>query len=289
MKNRKWTSILIGGIAVLVLALSATLAFAQSDDSTEATTPEVTTEQEENTVQEDSAVTEQSSRAFKQHGGRFGHNGVNNEYLADALGITVEELETAMSEAREAALADREAGIAIDRDAGDTYLADALGISAEELDAAKQAARDAALEQAVADGAITAEEAALIQAREALKTYVDRDVLLADVLGISAEELAAAHAEGIRSTDLLEELGMTVTEAQEALQTAYDDAVAQAVADGVITQAQADQLAEMQVLRDGLGHGGRGGHGHGGCRGGFDGLSGGQSVPETSSGVSLDA
>ena len=72
---------------------------------------------------------------------------------------------------------------------------------------------------------------------------------------------------------------MTVTEAQEALQTAYDDAVAQAVADGVITQAQADQLAEMQVLRDGLGHGGRGGHGHGGCRGGFDDLSGGQAVP----------
>lgn len=291
MKNHKWTRIAVGGVAVLVLALSATLAFAQTNGGTpEATTPEAPATAPE--VQEDSTVDSAVTGKFDRRGGHAGHKGtMNNEFLAGALGISVEELETAMSTAREAALADREAGVALDRSAGETYLADALGISAEELTVAKQAAKEAALEQAVADGVITAEQAELMQAREALKGYIDREVLLANVLGISAEELAATHADGIRSTDLLEELGMTVTEAQAALQAAHDAAIAQAVADGVITQAQADQLSANAGLgsRGGFELGGRGGRGHGGSGHDCDGLDSQQVEPQVPAGVSQDA
>ena len=210
-------------------------------------------------------------------GGDFmGRDGDHGQYLADALGITVEDLQAAVDSARDAV--QPEDGTAPDFGRGrgdhdairgemDAALAEALGISVDELQAAQQEARDAALDAAVANGDITQEQADLMRAGQAVKEYMDREALTAAALGMTVEELQAARDEGVTMADLLEQQGLDRTTFAEALQTEADKALAQAVSDGVITQEQADQLAEMggRFMDGGPGgHGERGGrHGHG--------------------------
>lgn len=180
-------------------------------------------------------------------------------YLADALGITVAELQAAQERARNAAIdqavtdgtltqeqadqlkAGERVGVPfMGRGAGavdhEALLADALGITVEALDAAKVEARAAALAQAVTDGEITQEQADLMTARQAFGDY-------------QRTQAQAAFAEALQA----------------------------AVTAGSITQAQADLLLENMPNgfgrgMDGFGPGmrgdfdghGRGGHGRGG-------------------------
>jgi hypothetical protein len=236
----------------------------------------------------------------------------DDSFLADALGITEDELDAAKEAVRAAqleevvaqALADglitEEQAEAIlsgdgsgrslrglglhkhgERGEGDELLAAELGISVDELEAAKETAREAALDQAIADGLITQEQADLMAAGQALRDYLDQDAVLAGLLGLSAEELEAAKEEGsIR--DLVEASGLTQEEIMTAMQEARETAVAEAVADGVITQEQADQLEAMPG-RGGFG-GPRGGHG----RGGFGGPCGGE-IPNDAPGADAPA
>ncbi|MCB0112713.1 MAG: hypothetical protein KDD84_01430, partial [Caldilineaceae bacterium] len=165
--------------------------------------------------------TEQSVPADRGERGDRGvrPDGNKDEYLAEALGITVDELDAAQEAAAAAALqqavdeglitqeqADQitERGVGrfgphVGRIHSDTIdpqalLADALGITVEELESAQQSAKDAALAQAIEDGVITQEQADRIQARSALQPYLS-----------------------------------------DTMQSAYEDAVAQALADGAIT------------------------------------------------------
>ncbi len=187
-------------------------------------------------------------------GGRDQKSG-DGTYLAEALGITLEELQAATETAREAGKAAREADEDVDRTA---LLADALGISVTELETAQEAAKEAAIAQAIADGTLTEEQVALMEARQALKDYMDKDTMLASALGITVEELQAAQDEGQRIPDLLEELGLDEETFKANLEAAQTEALNQAIEDGVITQEQADQLQEAKTD----GHkapGGRGG------------------------------
>lgn len=161
-----------------------------------------------------------------------GFIGVDDEYLAEALGITTAELNTAQQQARDAALAAAvEQGLITQAQADafqsdelprpmgapwsgwlaenglnfDTFLAEALGISTDELAKARLDAQAARLDQAVADGDITEEQALLIKARFSLSNSA---------------------------------------EFQASLQSAYEAALQQAVADGLITQEQADLLLQ---------------------------------------------
>lgn len=181
------------------------------------------------------------------------HKADHNALLAEALGISPEELEAAQTQARNAAIdqavaegritqeqADQikqgEAGRGhgfgrFGRDDHETLLAEALGVTLEELQSAKTEVQERILDEAVAAGELTQEEADLMQARQALQEYL-----------------------------------------RDRMQTAYEAAVAQAVAEGVITQAQADQLLNEDGVRffDGPGmHGGRHHGGRGGMDGGF--------------------
>ncbi|MEZ4559504.1 MAG: hypothetical protein R2854_24220 [Caldilineaceae bacterium] len=208
-------------------------------------------------------------------GDLMGRGGDHGQYLADALGITVEDLQAAMDSARDAVQPEDgtapEFGRQRDHDAirgtMDAALAEALGISVDDLQAAQQEARDAALADAVANGDITQEQADLMRAGEAVKEYMDREALTAAALGMTVEELQAAREEGVTMADLLAQQGLDRTTFADALQAEADKALAQAVSDGVITQEQADQLAEMggRFMDGGPGgHGERGGrHGHG--------------------------
>ncbi len=196
------------------------------------------------------------------HGGQDG-------YLADALGITTDELDAAQQTAYDKAVEDAKAaaeerlaqavedgtltqeqadamlerlqGADMPRFGGrfvgafglDTYLADALGISQEELQSARQEALKASLAQAVEDGALTQEQADDMLSMKALRDYLS-----------------------------------------DKLDGVLADSIQQAVDDGVITQDQADRYLERLDSFAGRNHGmlpffGPGGS-MGGYRDGFD-------------------
>lgn len=247
LNKSNWIRLLAGGLLVMVLALGVMTAFAQTEDDPEPTPIAPSTEE---------STDESTDSTTSDAPGRSGYGlGVSDEALAEALGITVAELEAAEDEARAAAVAQAVADGVLTQEQADaiiangssrgyqfnydknTYLAEALGITVEELEAARLEVYTAQLAEMVAAGTITQEEADLILAQKAVQNYVDDEAY------------------------------------QSAVQSIYADAVAQALADGVITQAQADELlANMSAQTfhfPGAGrHGGRGGHGghrgHGG-------------------------
>jgi lambda repressor-like predicted transcriptional regulator len=130
-------------------------------------------------------------------------------------------------------------------------LSEQLGLSVVELQAAQQAAREQSLARALADGRISQEQADLMTAGQALREYVDRETIMAGAMGITVDELTAAREDG-SLRDLMASIDRD--ELHASMQEAIEAAVAQAVADGVITQEQADLLAERG------GPGGRGDH-----------------------------
>lgn len=252
---KRMTYMTLGALLVLALVVAAAATFAQ-DDSDATPVPDVGTEEESG-----DGVTPAPNWAWPgRHrspgwaGGPIG----DDDQLAEALGITVEELQAAREEARVAAIEQAVADGLITQEQADqllengigghglrfgaghdTFLADALGISIDELQAARQEVRDEAvaawLDEMVAAGVTTQEQADLISARRAVQEYVDVEAL------------------------------------QAAIQAAYEEAVAQALADGAITQEQADQLLSEQAFGfRGFGDGFRG-HGRGGFKG-FGGL-----------------
>jgi hypothetical protein len=209
-------------------------------------------------------TTQEAIPANPERGTRDGSfSEVTDEYLAEALGITTDELSAARQAAWEAGLAQAVEQELITQAEADellssgrtprvngrssgwlaengidfeALLAKELGISVDELEAASVTARNARIDQAVADGSLTEEQASLIKGRYAL---------LAD------------------------------QKFQDSMQSAYEAAIQQAVEDGVITQEQADLILAQGSLFDlggkhglrlpGLLDGMEGGHGrHGG-------------------------
>lgn len=146
-------------------------------------------------------------------------------------------------------------GISFDYDA---YIAESLGVTESELQEARQAAHDAALEQAVTEGVITAEQAELIKAGRALRQYLDPQEILSQALGIDAADFEAARQEGKPLLYLFGELGLDFADVKPAMQSAYEDAIQQAVDDGVITASQAEKFQEKGFGGLGFGMRGRG-------------------------------
>jgi hypothetical protein len=109
-----------------------------------------------------------------------------------------------------------------------SFLADELGITVEELDAARQAAQEAALAQAIEEGDLTQEQVDLILAHQALRAYLDPRALMEEALDLQGEE------------------GLDRETLRDWMQAARTEAVERALADGAITQAQADALLESE-------------------------------------------
>lgn len=155
----------------------------------------------------------------------------------------------------------------------DAFLAEALGISVEELQAAYETANQAALAEAVAQGYIEEEQVERMEACKSVNAYIDHDAVIADLLGISVEELQSAREDGKQMPELLEEAGLTNEDVRDAMQAAFEAAVEQALASGEITQAQADEILSSDFgCGRGFGPGGHGGPGFPGGRrspGGF--------------------
>lgn len=86
---------------------------------------------------------------------------------------------------------------------------------------------------------------------------------LAAALGLTPEEFTTRHTAGETFWELAEAQGLTTEEAWNLMQTARDEALQQAVADGVVTQEFAGQmLARMEAM-----HGEGFGPGNGPCHG----------------------
>jgi hypothetical protein len=278
MTNKsKWITLFLG-IGMLAALVAGVVSFGfTTNASAQATVPE-----------------EAKTGIFAHRGGRGfpGHPADGNEYLAEVLGISVETLEAAQEEVRDAALQ-----IAVDQGqitqeqadairSGDfmprrgfggfkggwfvpdngfdheALLADALNIDVEELQAAREEAQSAAMAQALEDGVFTQEQLDMMQAMQALKDYIDPQSILDEALGISPDQLQAYKDEGLSMSEILDELGLTAAEVRESVQAAHQNAVMQAIDDGVITQAQADQLQNGAFGKCGgfgRGFGGRGG------------------------------
>lgn len=112
---------------------------------------------------------------------------------------------------------------------------------------------------------------------EEFRTYMHEQMqtAMASALGMSIEELEAAKEAGQTPQELAEEKGIDAEVLRETMQTARLEAIEQAVADGLITQEQADWLSTHNPRG---GRGGMGGHGRpGGGRGGNP--NGGQGEP----------
>ncbi len=119
----------------------------------------------------------------------------------------------------------------------DEDLAAALGISVEDLNAAVEKAFASAVDQALEAEYLTASQAETLKAgsasfrslyrylSETERAELEQDAFLAEALGISAEELQAAY---------------------DAVRQARIDAM---VADGTLTQEEADLQAAYQALR----------------------------------------
>ena len=208
--------------------------------------------------------------------GRGGNRGGDrdNSALLEELGVTQEQWDAAR-EAVRASFEDSEERP--DKETVQALFAEELGVTVEEIEAAKEAVREAKLAEALANGEITQEEIDLMEARRAVMETIDRKAVMADILGITVEELEAAKEDGsIR--DLVEESGLTREEIQTQAKAAYDAAVDQAAADGLITDEQAEQLKEAGFGKGKRGHGkgNRGGRGNGEGRGGNENVSTGE-------------
>lgn len=147
----------------------------------------------------------------------------------------------------------------------DELLAEELGITEEELQSAQDAAREKGMQQALEEGVITEEQYEGYQVRQALRDVIDPQALMAQALGIEVDELGDQTL-----PEWLDELGLDRETFQAQLKSAYDAAIEKAIADGVITQEQADALPD-RVMRGGRGKtGGR----RGMMPGGIDGMRG---------------
>lgn len=227
LKN-KWFKILLTGLLVVLLGIGITTTFtalAQTNEGNGDETQE-TPEESEPESGTDEAVP-LPGFAFGWHRDNVRGDG---QALADALGITLEELQAAYEEAAEAALAQAVADGLLTQEqadellarampgrrfnlmgAGETFLAEALGITVEALRAAKLQVYAERLAELVDAGMITQEQADRAVARRAVQGYIEE------------------------------------TAVQEALRALYEEAVNQALADGVITQEQADDLLSSEM------------------------------------------
>jgi polyhydroxyalkanoate synthesis regulator phasin len=147
-------------------------------------------------------------------------------------------------------------------------LAQKLGITVEQLRAAQTAARDDLLAEAVAAGRLTAEQAEQIKSRQGTFGGMMRGVgpglhmrgagggvhlnlheIVATTLGITPEQLREEMSQGKSLAQIVTEKGISRDNVKAAIVTAHTTAINQAVANGRLTQEQADRMLQTLESR----------------------------------------
>lgn len=131
----------------------------------------------------------------------------------------------------------------------DARLAEALGISVEQLRAARDQAIDSGIQQAVDEGELAPKQAERMRTWRKLQPYLNPQALMAQVLGMTPEQLQAALDSGKSPWDLAQERQVDLGSGREKFLAAGKAAVQQAVADGAISQAEADDLVKRVTQR----------------------------------------
>ena len=280
MKKYLWIAGIVGICMIAVLAFGATRIVLAQDE-----TPPTTTDSDE-------------VPGFRH--GMMGGRGLHGsqaglDAVAEALGMTTDELQAALQDGKTLADLAEEKGVEIQ----------ALRDAAE---AAEKTARIEQIEQAVTDGDLTREQADwMIEGiqngygmQSGLKFGMLRSDMVeekvgltaaAEALGMTVDELSNQLWAGETLSSLAEEKGVELTNVQEAMQAARateaKTLIEQAVADGTMTQEQADWLLEgiengymndlgreLGMMGSGRYGGGRGGGMGGHHKGGFEGMGG---------------
>lgn len=127
----------------------------------------------------------------------------------------------------------------------DARLAEALGVSVEQLRAAREQAVDSGIQQAVDEGELAPKQAERMRTWRKLQPYLNPQALAGRVLEMTPEQLQAAMDQGKSLWDLAQERQLDFRTGREKFLAAGKAAVEQAVADGVISQQQADDLVKM--------------------------------------------
>lgn len=135
----------------------------------------------------------------------------------------------------------------------ESRVAAALGVSVEQLHAAKEQAIDDSLQQAVDEGELAPKQAERMRTWRRLRPYVNPPALAARVLNMTPEQLQAALDQGKSLWVLAEEQQVDFASGREKFLAAGRAALQQAVADGVISQEQADEFVKMAGQRRGPG------------------------------------
>ncbi len=148
-------------------------------------------------------------------------------------------------------------------DGYEAQLAEALGITVDQLRAAQDAAVDNGIKQAVDEGELAPKQAERMLTWRKLRPYLNPEALAARVLDMTPDQMAAAMSQGKSLWDLAQERKLDFGTARERFLAAGKAAVQQAVADGAITQQEADEVAKMAGQPHGPGgfFGGHGGFG----------------------------
>lgn len=180
------------------------------------------------------------------HGDMMGRGGMmdgpfageREAILAEALGMTSEELQSALDEGKSI-----------------LAIAEAQGLDETELQAALQAATSERIDQAVADGDLSETQAARLKERlENGPGLLGMGVGMGRGPGMGGRGPlgggALASIIGDPQELLTDATGMTSEELQTALQTTVEERVAAAVEAGKITQGEADAILER--LDEGL-------------------------------------
>ena len=160
-------------------------------------------------------------------------------------------------------------------------VADKLGVSEDELKVAIEEARDETIDEAVAEGRLTEEQAERLREggfpfhRRLHRAGSHILAAAADLLEMEKDELVAELREGNSLADVAAAQGIGVDGFKAQLQAEVQADIDAKVADGTITQEQADRLSEgLEKRIDNIvnaqpGEGGFGGprHRHGGFGG----------------------
>jgi hypothetical protein len=183
-------------------------------------------------------------------GGRGGPRGEHLEVVAEALGMTPDEVREAVSGGQTIA-----------------ELAEAQGVPLQDVADALVAAETERLQQAVEDGRLTQEEAdeKLAHMEENILERLESGErglggpgghggrrgehldVVAEALGMTADEVREAVSGGQTIAELAEAQGVPLQDVADALMAAETERLQQAVEDGRLTQEEADEkLAHME-------------------------------------------
>lgn len=268
MNRKQWKLWLAGGAGVAVVATVAAISGPAVTWAQDATPTAPTTEQRG-----------AGDAPFAHPGGEGGRHGsgmkgggiyggpgmagfgrgASSESLAEALGITVEELNSAQRAAAEAAVAEAlDAGILTEEQAATIR---------ERLAESEGGLGRIPFGMGFHRGMPSVEDT------DGAEVKIVFDQLLADALGITTDELSAARAsardaalaDAIATGEITQEQ-VDLIEARSALreylspesELTFEEAVAQAVEDGVVTQSQADSLLGADAMMGGPRSGGPG-------------------------------